>query len=91
MATNFSDKVAILGHLWAEYKYDENFIEFAEYNNLGLPLSQMIDMSLCQATEEGKQEINDTWDSLLDLVGIEDTGFEHIDDIFLAGEITIID
>jgi hypothetical protein len=91
MATNFSKKTEILAELHSEYEKEDHFREWAEYHDIGLPLSNLIAMNLCQATEDGEQEINETWTSLLDLLCIEDTGFEYLSDIFDAGEVIIID
>ena len=89
MATTFSNKVYILGQLWSFHKGSDHFVDFISYHNVGMPLAHMIDIDVCQANETGERIINETWDSLLDQIGIDDTGFEHIDDVFISGNVII--
>ena len=89
MATTFSNKTHILGQLWSNYQGSDNFVDFIEYNDLGLPLAYMIDIDICEANERGEEFINETWDSFLTELGLADAGFEHIDDVLAAGEITV--
>jgi hypothetical protein len=91
MATTFSNKVHILGQLERFYKSDDHFVDFIAYHNLGVPLASMISLDVCQANEAGEKIINETWDSLLDQIGISDTGFEDIDDVFIAGNVIIVE
>jgi len=91
MATTFSNKVYILGQLWSFYRGEDHFVDFIAYHDLGVPLAHMIYLDVCQANQAGEQIINETWDSLLDQIGIEDTGFEHIDDVLTAGNVIIVE
>jgi len=36
---DYADKTGLLGQLWIDYRDDENFSLFMEYNDIGLPLS----------------------------------------------------
>jgi hypothetical protein len=89
MATTFSNKTEILGSLFTSYQYDDYFREWAEYYNIGLPLAYLISKDFSTPTDSGTESINKTWASLLELIEIEDTGFEHISDIFTAGNVII--
>ena len=80
-ATEFNDKVAILADLWTNYKTDDEFADFVEYNDLGLPLAYAIDNSIAKPTDLAEQFINETFDLLLAGLGVEDTGYEVLDDI----------
>jgi len=64
MATDFSDKVAILADLWINYRDDENFVDFIEYNDLGLPLAYLINTDLATLTDEGIKYIDETFSLL---------------------------
>ena len=52
MATPFSNKVAILADLWINYRDDEQFQDFIEYNDLGLPLGYLINTELATPTDQ---------------------------------------
>jgi hypothetical protein len=64
MATNFSNKVAILADLWINYRDDENFEDFISYNDLGLPLGYIVNTELATPTDQGMLYINETFDLL---------------------------
>jgi hypothetical protein len=83
MATSFENKIAILADLWLNYRNDEEFLDFIEYNDLGLPLAYALDNSIVDATTAAKAFIDETFELLLDGLDIEDEedGFETLDDI----------
>lgn len=61
--TVFSDKCGILGELWINYKEDEEFKDFIQYNDLGLPLAYMVAEGLVQdVTPLGTQYIEETFE-----------------------------
>jgi hypothetical protein len=64
MATPFSNKVAILADLWINYRDDEQFQDFIEYNDLGLPLGYLINTELATPTDQGMMYITETFDLL---------------------------
>jgi hypothetical protein len=80
-ATEFNDKVAILADLWTNYKTDDEFADFVEYNDLGLPLAYAIDNSIVKPNDLAEQFINETFDLLLAGLDVEDVGYEVLDDI----------
>jgi hypothetical protein len=86
MATTFSNKCDILSNLWIDYRDDESFKEFMKYNDIGLPLAYAITDQLATITDLGTQEIEETWEMLMGTLGIEDIGFENIDDVFGSEE-----
>jgi hypothetical protein len=79
--TQYTDRVAILAELWTNYKGDEEFADFIEYNDLGLPLAYAIDNAIVKSSSLAEQFINETFELLLAGLAIEDTGFETLDDI----------
>jgi len=80
--TDFSNKVKILAELWIGYRDDDEFADFCDYNDLGLPLAYLIDNGLATSSELGNKYINETFDLFLTIVGIkEDTGFEGLDEL----------
>jgi len=86
MATTFSNKCDILGKLWIEHSDDESLKEFMKYNDIGLPLAYAITEQLATITDSGTEWIDETWEMLMETLGIEDIGFENIDDVFGSEE-----
>jgi hypothetical protein len=81
-STPYSDRLAILADLWINYKADEQFVDFVEYNDLGLPLAYAIDNNIVKSTETAERFVNETFELLLAGLEIdEDTGFETLDDM----------
>lgn len=72
MATNFSNKCAILAELWMNYRDDEQLQDFVEYNDLGLPLAYIINTELATITSVGELYVNETFDLLCAAVGADD-------------------
>jgi hypothetical protein len=81
MTTTYSNKTIILADLWLNYRDDENFKEFVQYNDLGLPLAYAIANSIVESTPMAEQFIEESFDVLLSALGIEDTGFELFDEL----------
>jgi hypothetical protein len=82
--TDFSNRVEILGELYASYRQDENFKDFIEFNDLGLPLSFLSREGLCEVSDDGERYISETWELFIKSLGIEDTGFDDLDEVFQA-------
>jgi predicted DNA-binding WGR domain protein len=83
--TDYLTRCEILGNFWISYKEDENFTEFVEYNDLGLPLAYVVAKNIVPSTAKAEQLINETWDIFLEHLGEEDTGFKLLSD--LLGEV----
>jgi len=76
----------ILAELWMHYRDDEDFVDFVEYNDLGLPLAYGVANNLVESlTDTGITMVEETWDLLLSGLGVEDTGFEYLDDLLDTG------
>jgi hypothetical protein len=64
------------------YRDDEEFLDFIEYNDLGLPLSYAFSNSIVEKTEMLETLINETFDLLLSALEIlQDEGFDSLDDL----------
>ena len=82
METNYENKTHILADLWMNYRGDEQFDDFFEYNDLGLPLAYAISNKIVKDTDNSLIFINETFDLLLSGLGIsEDEGYDTLDDI----------
>jgi hypothetical protein len=80
--THFSDRCNILADLWLNYRADEEFKDFLDYNDIGLPLAYMIANGIVQSTTMSENFINETFDLLLASLGIEDLGYTSLDEMF---------
>lgn len=87
--TSYENKAAILADLWLNYRNDEEFLDFVEYNDLGLPLAYAIANGIVESTEIAAKFVNETYELLLGGLDVEDTGFETLDDIFESSDQTL--
>lgn len=79
--TPFSKQCEILADLWINYRNDEEFTDFMEYNDIGLPLAYAVSNSIANVDTLGQKLIEETFDLLLEGLGVDDTGFDSLDDI----------
>ena len=84
--TPFSNKASILAELWMNYRDDENFRDFIEYNDLGLPLAYAIAENVVSVSDKAKLFIEETFDVFLAGMDIEDTGFDTLDSLLSQSE-----
>ena len=82
--TGFSYKLTILSEFHANYSQDPEFDEFVEFNDLGLPLAYLTTEGLCELSGNGERYIEETWTHLLETLGIKDTDFKKLDEMFQA-------
>lgn len=82
METTYINKCHILADLWMNYRDDEEFLDFIEYNDLGLPIAYLISNSIMDSTPLAKGFIDEAFLLLLEGLGIEDQGFENLEDVF---------
>lgn len=82
MTTTIESKAQILAELWQDYRDDEDFADFIEYNDLGLPLAYAVANGIADLNPLIEQFIDESFRLLL--LGLEikeDTGFEVLDDV----------
>ena len=82
--TTQTNMQSILAELWMNYREDENFENFISYNDLGLPLAYLMHYNIVKGTEQSDIWVKETFNLLLASLEVEDTGFEYLDDIFVA-------
>lgn len=87
MTTTFSNKAIILADLWLNYRDDENFKDFVEYNDLGLPLSYLLANGVVESNPLADKFVDETFDLLLSGLGVDDTGFESLDELLDGGDV----
>ena len=81
METSFDNKCEILADIFINYRDDEEFADFREYNDLGLPLAYAIANGIVSKTGKAETFIGETFALLLAGLDLEDTGFESIEDL----------
>jgi hypothetical protein len=84
--TSYEVKCEILADLWVDYKNDAEFVDFFDYNDLGAPLAYAIANSIVPSSDLAKTFIEETFDTFLTTLGIEDTGFDSLADIFIIAQ-----
>jgi hypothetical protein len=80
--THHTDKCEILAEIWVDYKNNEDFEDFVSYNDLGLPLAYAIAYGIVETSDLAQKYIGETFDVLLGIYGLKDSGFESLEDIF---------
>lgn len=86
MTTN-SNKAIILSELWLNYRGDEEFSDFVEYNDIGLPLAYAISAGIVETNPIAENFISESFNLLLAGLGIEDGEFETLADILDTGDL----
>jgi hypothetical protein len=76
--TSFENKCKILAELWNEMRDAEDFEDFIEFNDVGLPLAHVLVNNAATANEASREFINETFELLLDDLYIEDKGYSKI-------------
>lgn len=81
--TDFLTKSNILADLWINYRGDEQFDDFIEYNDIGLPLAYFISNDLVELKNPiADTYITETFDLLLAALDIkEDIGFDTLNEM----------
>lgn len=79
--TPFSNRCMILADLWLNFRDDDQFKDFIDYNDLGLPIAYTIANGIVESTEIAERFVNETFELLLAGLGIEDNNYELLDDM----------
>lgn len=79
--TSYANKCSILADLWINYRDDEEFDDFVEYNDLGLPLAFAIAQGIVSDTPLSNAMITETWDLFLAGLEITDSGFDSLEEM----------
>jgi hypothetical protein len=84
--TDFKTKCEILAELWLNERDNEDFDDFIEYNDLGLPLAYCISSGIVEETDRARGFIEEAWALLLGSLGIDEgEEFESLDEVLAAG------
>jgi hypothetical protein len=84
--TTFENKCHILGEMWMNMRDAEDFEDFFEYNDLGLPLAYVLANDIAVPNKKSQGFIDETFNLLLEHLEIEDSGFEELDELLNMAE-----
>jgi hypothetical protein len=76
----------ILAELWVDYRDDEGFQSYIEYNDLGLPLAYAVANDIVECTDKVERYIDEAFIVLLASLKIQDSGFENLHDVLSSAE-----
>lgn len=79
--TPFNTKTEILADLWMNHRDADIFIDFVEYNDLGLPIAYLAANEVIEVNKVIAGFIEETFTLLLALLEVEDTGFSSLSDL----------
>ena len=83
MPTNFEDKVGILADLWINFRVDEEFSDFIEYNDIGLPLAYFIHTDLVKPSDQAIMYIEETFNLLCAALDLDlDGEYKTLNEMF---------
>ena len=82
--TTFEKRCEILADLWLNYRDEDGFEDFMEYNDISLPLAYILHKELAEEMSNGitRDFIDETWSMLLSSLGLKDTGFDNLQSLF---------
>lgn len=83
--TEFRIKAEILAELWLDYRDDEEFKDFIEYCDLGLPLAYAIANGIVENNDRTDGFIEEAFTVLLAALNLEDTGFNDLQELLEQG------
>jgi hypothetical protein len=68
---DYADKTGILAQLWIDYREDDDFSVFMEYNDIGLPLSYVVAEGLVPGlTPLGEDYVDETIEMMFKLLDV---------------------
>jgi hypothetical protein len=80
--TDYNAKCEILADVWMEYRDEDAFKELFDFADLGFPLAYAVANGIIESNEAIADLVNGTFDLLLKLLKVEDTGFDNINQLF---------
>ena len=84
--TDYSSRCDILAQVWKNEIDHEDFYDFAEYNDLGLPLAHAIYEGIVSSTPLAEELVNETFEGLLVMLKVPgDTGFKSLEELMSQG------
>jgi hypothetical protein len=86
---DLKDKAGAVGQLWIEFRNDEDFEEFMEYNDLGCPMAYMVAEGLIEELSPvGEEMITETFDMFINLLDVTYEELDTLEDVNLEAIMT---
>jgi hypothetical protein len=81
---SYSKRCFILSDFWLNYKDEEDFEDFVEYNDIGLPLAFMITEDIVKSTTVAEVYVNEAWELLCKALNIDSKQYyDSLEDMFM--------
>jgi hypothetical protein len=77
---DFADKTGALAQLWIDFREDEDFSAFMEYNDIGVPMAYFISEGLVNPTPLGEQYVEESLDMMFKLLEITEDEIDELED-----------
>lgn len=81
MGIPVSDKAAVLGQFWMEFRDDEVLRPFVEFNDVGLPLSFFISSGIVQTSPMADEYVEETFGHFLSALEIDEDEIDGMDNL----------
>jgi hypothetical protein len=82
---DFADKTGVLAQLWIDFREDEDFSAFMDYNDIGVPMAYYVAEGLVNGlTTLGEQYVEESIDMMLKLLDITEAEVDELDEINLT-------
>ena len=82
---DFADKTGILGQLWIDFRDDDNFSAFMDYNDIGVPMAYYLAEGLVTSlTPLGEQYVEESIDMMFKLLEITQEEIDGLEEINLS-------
>jgi hypothetical protein len=83
---NLADKAGVVGQLWIEFRNDEDFDHFMEYNDIGCPMGYMLAEGIVkELTPLGEEMLEETFKMFLSLINISEEEVDGLENQNLPG------
>lgn len=81
---DFADKTGVLAQLWIDFREDDNFSAFMDYNDIGVPMAYYIAEGLVNPTPLGEQYVEESLDMMFKLLEITEAEVDELEDASLG-------
>lgn len=74
----------MLSDFWLNYKDEEEFEDFVDYNDIGLPLAFMITEDIVLSTPVAEVYVNEAWELLCAALQVDSKqDYDSLEDMFI--------
>ena len=80
--TRFSNKCKVLSEFWLNWRDEDEFYDFFDFYDLGMPLAALVFGEYATVTDTGVIAIEEAWDGFCALFDIDKYGeFSSLDEV----------